>query len=94
MSHSSSTTFKCSYVHPPGPCEDPRGALFKLVRNVALSNSTGTSGSNSDTFCVNGLTTCWERLSCIARKVSSFPWASAAPVRYCRALDTSSRRTF
>ena len=64
VSHSSSNTFKCSYVHPPGPSEDPRGALFKLVKNVALSNSTGTSGSNSNTSCVNGLTTCWGRLSC------------------------------
>ena len=54
VSHSSSNTLGCSHVHPPVPGEDPRRALFKLVRNVALSNSTGTSGSNSNTSCVNG----------------------------------------
>ena len=41
MSVSSNKPFKCSYVRPPGPGEDPRGALFKLARNVLRSNWTG-----------------------------------------------------
>ena len=55
-------SFKCSYVHPPGPGEEPRGALLRLVRNVGLSRITGLSGSNSNTSCDKGRTTSWSRL--------------------------------
>ena len=34
MSLSSRRVFKCSCVHRPGPGEEPRGALLRLVRNV------------------------------------------------------------
>ena len=41
VSLSSSRTLRCSYVHPPGPGEDPLGALFRLVKYMALSKCTG-----------------------------------------------------
>ena len=49
VSVSSNIPFKCSYVHPSGPGEDPRGALLRLARNVFLSEWTGTSGSKLGT---------------------------------------------
>ena len=51
----SNIPFKCSYVQPPGPDEDPRGALFRLARNMLRSSSTGVSGSKSRTSSGNGL---------------------------------------
>ena len=44
VSLSSGRTLRCSCVHPPRPGEDHLGALFRLVKNMALSKCTGTSG--------------------------------------------------
>ena len=94
VSLSSRRVFKCSYVHPPGPGEELRGALLRLVRYVGLSRITGLSGSNSNTSCDKGRTTSWSRLRRSSCRVWSFPGARVAPVRYCLALDTSPMRIF
>ena len=91
---SSNINFRCSYVQPPGPADDPRGALRKLSKNVFRSWSTGRSGTNSRTSRGNSLRCTWGRLSCNSRKMSSVPGATEAPVRHWRALETSPMRTF
>ena len=83
--------FRCSQGHARPALEDPLGALFRLIRNVALSNATGDSGSKSNTS--------WSTVSqpfalfWNASKVRSFPGANTTPVKHCLALDTSPRRT-
>ena len=46
MSVSSSMIFRCSYVHPPGPGDEPRLAVCKLFMNVTRSNTTGHPAQN------------------------------------------------
>ena len=67
---SSKRILKCSYVHPPGPEDDPRGALFKLSKNFCRSNFTGDSGVQLRTFSGIGWTTSWRRWFCTSAGTS------------------------
>ena len=91
---SSRRTFKCSYVHPPGPPEEPQGELRRLSKNVLRSNSCGVWGSNSRTSGGNSLRWNCGLLACSSRNVSSHFGARHAPVKHCRARDTSPTLTF
>ena len=59
MSVSSSMIFRCSYVHPPGPGDEPRLAVCKLFMNVAGSNCRTSSGISLTTFVRLHGVKCW-----------------------------------
>ena len=79
---SSRRSFKCSYVHPPGPPEKPRGELCRLSKNVLRSNSTGVLGSNSKISGGNSPRWNCGLLACSSRNVSSHFGARHAPVKH------------
>ena len=91
---SSRRSFKCSYVHPPGPPKEPRGELRRLSKNVFRSNSTGVWGSNSRTSGGNSLRWNCGLLACSSRNDSSHFGARHAPVKLCRASNLSDNSDF
>ena len=77
----SSINFRCSYVHPPGPADDP-GVHCAYCRKTSSDSAPQASGINSRTSRGNSLRCTWGLLSCNSRKVSSVPGATGAPVRH------------
>ena len=89
VSVSSSKHLRCSKVHPPGPGDEPLGTLFRLRTKTFRSTTTGASGCHSMILCVMFRTTPCGRRDCISCRVASVPAAMVAPVKHCRARETS-----
>ena len=69
------------------------GALFKLFMNIFRSMTRGLSGTNSRASLGIILCVACGLLDCISVCVASVPGANDAPVRHCRARDTSPNLT-
>ena len=80
-------TFSISYVHPPGPGDEPHGAVRRQVAKTFGSNFNSHSGTKSRTCCGMGLWTSCGRLLRNSVNVSSFLGARDAPVNSCLAFE-------
>ena len=74
---------------PPLALAKTREVPTLHCNKIFRSNVTGSSGSNSNTACGIARDATCGRLLCISNSVASVPGATAAPVRHCRARDTS-----